>query len=148
MQTSLNKVVNLLQEIATSNALLNGNFTFCDVADLGASAPLSYPLLWGDVRPSNFGSKVFSLNLQLTAIDIVLKDLSNERDVLSDTLQIISDVIAKIKQSTYYGSYFEMQENISCTPIKDSYGDEVAGWVCNFTLNIANPYNSCLIPTN
>ena len=82
MQTSLNKVVNLLQEIATSNQFLNGNFTFCDVADLGASAPLSYPLLWGDVRPSNFSTKVFSLNLQLTAIDIVLKDLSNERDVL------------------------------------------------------------------
>ncbi len=55
MQTSLNKVVNLLQEIATSNQFLNGNFTFCDVADLGASAPLSLPrVLSGAQAPVTF----------------------------------------------------------------------------------------------
>lgn len=146
MQQSLNQILNKLKTFAESHLQLNGNFVFCDVADLEAKNDLRYPLLWADVQPSTWSNKVFTLSLQITCIDIVLKDSSNEQDVLSDTLQILNDMIASLRQDLYYSQDFEIVENISATPIKDSYGDEVAGWVSNIQFNIANPYDYCIAP--
>jgi hypothetical protein len=147
MKTSLNQALNSLQEIADNHAQLKGSFIFCDVADLEAKNDLKYPLLWADVTPASFGTKTISLNLQLTCIDMVSKDLINERDVLSDTLQILSDVITIIRQEPDYFNLFIISESAQASPIKDHYQDEVAGWVSNISLEIENAYNACIVPT-
>ena len=146
MKTSLNQVVNTLQEIANNHLQLKGSFVFCDVADLEAKNELKYPLLWADVTPSVFGTKVIDLNLQLTCVDMVSKDLINEKDVLSDTLQILSDVVTILRQDSDYFNQFIINESTTATPIKDHYQDEVAGWVCNVSLQIENAYNMCIVP--
>lgn len=146
MKTSLNQVINALQAIADSHNQLKGSFVFCDIADLEAKNELKYPLLWADVTPSSFGTKTIDLNLQLTCVDMVSKDLVNEKDVLSDTLQILSDVITILRQEPEYFELFTISESATATPIKDHYQDEVAGWVCPISLQIANPYDSCAVP--
>lgn len=146
MNQSLNQIINKLRTFAESHLQLKGSFVFCDVADLEAKNELKYPLLWTDVLPSTWSNKIFTLSLQITCIDIVSKDLSNEQDVLSDTLQILNDLISVLRQDLSYSENFEIVDNISATPIKDSYGDEVAGWVSNIQINIGNPYNYCISP--
>ena len=146
MKTSLNQALNALQTIANNHLQLKGSFVFCDVADLEAKNELKYPLLWADVIPAQFGTKTIDLNLQLTCVDMVSKGLENEQDVLSDTLQILSDVVTTIRQEPTYFDMFIISESLSATPIKDYYQDEVAGWVCNVTLQIENAYDLCAVP--
>lgn len=146
MKTSLNQALNALQTIANNHLQLKGSFVFCDVADLEAKNELKYPLLWADVIPAQFGTKTIDLNLQLTCVDMVSKGLENEQDVLSDTLQILSDVVTTIRQDPTYFDMFIISESLSATPIKDHYQDEVAGWVCNVTLQIENAYDLCAVP--
>jgi hypothetical protein len=146
MKTTLNQALNALQAIASSHLQLKGSFIFCDVADLEAKNELKYPLLWCDVIPAAFGTKTIDLNLQLTCVDMVSKGLENEQDVLSDTLQILSDVVTIIRQDSTYFDMFEINESLTATPIKDHYQDEVAGWVCTISLEIENAYNLCVVP--
>lgn len=148
MKTSLNQALSALQAIADSHLQLKGSFIFCDVADLEAKNELKYPLLWADVVPAQFSTKTIDLNLQLTCVDMVSKGLENEQDVLSDTLQILSDVVTILRQDPTYFNMFIINESLSATPIKDHYQDEVAGWVCNVTLQIENAYNMCIVPIN
>lgn len=144
MNYSLNQIVAKLEDIKNNHLILKG-FKFCDIADLEAFNDLRYPLLWCDVMPSNFETKTITVNIQIAVLDIVKKDLSNEKDVLSDCLQLISDVVAELR-SPLNGDYFIIQDAISATPIKDSYQDEVAGWRTQIALQIANPYNRCELP--
>jgi TolB-like protein len=106
---------------------------------------MQYPVLFADVAPSNFTYKVIGLNLQIMVMDIVKKDLSNENDVISDTLQIIEDVIIELRNPS---EIFLIQDSINLTPFSDSQGDEVSGWTANITINIPSTYNSCAVPSN
>lgn len=144
MKVSLNQVIQDLQTIVSNHLQLN-SFFFGDIADLGTENPEQYPLLFADVAPSNFTYKVIGLNIQLMVMDIVKKDLSNENDVLSDTLRMIEDVIIKLRDPS---KIYLIQDSISLTPFMDSQGDEVAGWTAQITLNIPSTYNECEIPSN
>ncbi len=144
MKVSLNQLIAKLQTIATNHEQIN-SFFFGDIADLGTEKPMQYPVLFADVAPSNFTYKVIGLNLQIMVMDIVKKDLSNENDVISDTLQIIEDVIIELRNPS---EIFLIQDSINLTPFSDSQGDEVSGWTANITINIPSTYNSCAVPSN
>jgi hypothetical protein len=144
MKVTLNQLIAKLQTIATNHEQIN-SFFFGDIADLGTEKPMQYPVLFADVAPSNFTYKVIGLNLQIMVMDIVKKDLSNENDVISDTLQIIEDVIIELRNPS---EVFLIQDSINLTPFSDSQGDEVSGWTANITINIPSNYNSCAVPSN
>jgi len=144
MKVTLNQLIGKLQTIATNHEQIN-SFFFGDIADLGTEKPMQYPVLFADVAPSNFTYKVIGLNLQIMVMDIVKKDLSNENDVISDTLQIIEDVIIELRNPS---EIFLIQDSINLTPFSDSQGDEVSGWTANITINIPSTYNSCAVPSN
>jgi hypothetical protein len=144
MKVTLNQLIAKLQTIANNHEQIN-SFFFGDIADLGTESPMQYPVLFADVAPSNFSYKVIALNFQLMVMDIVKKDLSNENDVMSDTLQMIEDVIIELRNPS---EIFLIQDSITLTPFMDSQGDEVAGWTANITLNVPSTYNSCAIPSN
>jgi hypothetical protein len=144
MKVTLNQLIAKLQTIATNHEQIN-SFFFGDIADLGTEKPMQYPVLFADVAPSNFTYKVIGLNLQIMVMDIVKKDLSNENDVISDTLQIIEDVIIELRNPS---EVFLIQDSINLTPFSDSQGDEVSGWTANITINIPSTYNSCAVPSN
>jgi hypothetical protein len=144
MKVTLNQLIGKLQTIATNHEQIN-SFFFGDIADLGTEKPMQYPVLFADVAPSNFTYKVIGLNLQIMVMDIVKKDLSNENDVISDTLQIIEDVIIELRNPS---EVFLIQDSINLTPFSDSQGDEVSGWTANITINIPSTYNSCAVPSN
>jgi hypothetical protein len=144
MKVTLNQLIAKMQTIATNHQQIN-SFFFGDIADLGTEKPMQYPVLFADVAPSNFTYKVIGLNLQIMVMDIVKKDLSNENDVISDTLQIIEDVIIELRNPS---EIFLIQDSINLTPFSDSQGDEVSGWTANITINIPSTYNSCAVPSN
>lgn len=143
MKVTLNQLIADLQTIATNHEQIN-SFFFGDIADLGSEGSIQYPVFYADVAPSNFTYKVIGLNLQIMVMDIVKKDLANENDVLSDCLQIIEDIIIKLRDPA---KVYLIQDSINLNPFSDSQGDEVSGWTANFTINIPSTYNECAVPS-
>ncbi len=92
-----------------------------------------YPLLY--VVPSKVTNdlqyKVWEFNT--TVSDIVEDSLQNNEDTLSDTLQILQDVISQFRYSTsnvlgnYYDKYW-VDDDVQCTPYLGEEDDNLNGW--------------------
>ena len=146
MKTSLNQIISILETITTNHKQIKG-FEFNDVADWAGNTDNLYPFVLCDVQPSNFSTKIVSLTISVMVMDIIKKDTSNQNEVLSDTLQILDDLIAELHNDSYV-SQFIIKDDIQARPFNDSQGDEVGGWVANLTFDISSPYNRCIVPTN
>jgi hypothetical protein len=102
--------------------------------------PPIFPLLY--IVPgnciNNLQYKTWEMNLVM--MDIVDRDLTNQVDVLSDTLQMLQDVISQYRLSVLpqYGcfdSYYDAVDNVELTPFMEDYTDLTNGWtgVLKFT---------------
>jgi hypothetical protein len=78
--------------------------------------------------------------MNLVMMDIVDRDLTNQVDVLSDTLQMLQDVVSQYRLSVLpeygcYDSFYDTVGNVEMTPFMESYTDLCNGWtgVLKFT---------------
>lgn len=92
---------------------------------------------------------------QLFISDLVEPHLSNEQEVLSDTLLILLDYIALLKngailnnsggshgdESRYYNT-----ESVNLTPFTESEDNTLFGWFMELPVTIDWPYDTCNIP--
>lgn len=106
--------------------------------------PPVFPLLY--IVPGNcinsLQYKTWEMNLVM--MDIVDRDLTNQVDVLSDTLQMLQDVISQYRLSvtpTYgcYDNFYDAVGNVEMTPFMEDYTDLTNGWtgVLRFTTTTA-----------
>ncbi len=80
-------------------------------------------------------------NFQILVVDRLNNDYSNQRDVLSDTLEITKDIMA-----TFYLSEYETVWPSSVEPILEEYETILCGWVMNIQLTQPFDYNRCVLP--
>ena len=101
----------------------------------------------------NLQTKTF--NFQLFVMDIVDADGDQEQYVQSDTLQILSDLIALLKQGEilYHTNqsageearYF-VGDDFTCEPFQERFDNAVTGWVSEVGIEIESELNSCIVP--
>jgi hypothetical protein len=82
--------------------------------------------------------------MNLVMMDIVDRDLTNQVDVLSDTLQMLQDVVSQYRLAvtpTYgcYDSFYDAVGNFEASPFMEDYTDLTNGWtgVLRFTTTTA-----------
>lgn len=80
-------------------------------------------------------------NFQIIVADQLNSDYSNQRDVMSDTLEIMKDVMAQ-----FYLSEYEAVWPASVQPFLEEYETILAGWVMNIQLTQPFDYNRCVLP--
>ena len=80
-------------------------------------------------------------NFQIIVTDQLNSDYSNQRDVMSDTLEIIKDIMA-----TFYLSEYESLWPASVEPFLENYETILTGWVMNIQLSQPFDYNRCDLP--
>jgi hypothetical protein len=80
-------------------------------------------------------------NFQILIVDQLNNDYSNQRDLMSDTLEICKDLTA-----TLYLSEYENLWPVSVEPILENYETILAGWVMNIQLTQPFDYNRCVLP--
>jgi hypothetical protein len=106
--------------------------------------PPVFPLLY--IVPgnciNNLRYKTWEMNLVM--MDIVDRDLTNQVDVLSDTLQMLQDVVSQYRLAvtpTYgcYDSFYDAVGNFEASPFMEDYTDLTNGWsgVLRFTTTTA-----------
>lgn len=86
-------------------------------------------------------------------MDIVERDLSNQTEVLSDTLQSLQDIMSQFRLSVTqpqgnYNEYYFIDDTVNCTPFLEKYQDHCNGWNANLRIKTMTPLDRCAAAFN
>ena len=120
------------------------------VADGGKE---NYPLLYciPDTTTMLFDmstdDKEKTYSFVMSVMDRQFEDSSNQMEVLSDTLQILEDIIASL-QYIYRDSRVNFAVNDDAIPFFDAQGDIVAGHTIRMEVGVPVNRDFCSVPSN
>lgn len=110
-----------------------------------------YPYFF--VVPQDVIQKFGFMEYKFTFIvsDIIQRDLANQVDVLSDTLQIMDDILGQFRLSVTdslgnFNELYYLNTPITCTPFLEKYDDLLGGWVAEVTIEVETPLDRCDAP--
>jgi hypothetical protein len=112
-----------------------------------------FPLLF--VVPSNIVNDLQfkEWDFNIVSLDIVERDLDNEVDTLSDTLQILNDVISQFRlsvtnQQGNFNYLYYLDDTVTCTPFMEKYSDMTNGWTGLIKVKTKTPLDRCAAAYN
>lgn len=107
-----------------------------------------YPYFF--VIPNTVMQKFGFMEYKFTFIvsDIIQRDLANQVDVLSDTLQIMDDILGQFRLSVTqslgnFNELYYLDTPITCTPFLEKYDDLLGGWIADVTIQVETPLDRC-----
>ena len=162
-----NNVVNTLKNIGNQHEQI-ATVTSGDIYDVNLEKMEKFALM--HINPVNVTTGDFGLtyNFQIFICDLVSEkanwtaaniqsanNLSNEQEVLSETLQISIDIISMLRHSIQQSEqgvddinapiYFaEGQQTLE--PFTERFDNLLTGWVFSLDVLVANDFQSCTIP--
>ena len=114
------------------------------------NAPI-YPLLY--VVPNDVQQLIGYTNytFDLIVADIIERDLSNQIDVISDTEEILTDIISQFRLSVTqslgnFNNEYYLNENITESPFIEQYDDLLGGWTATISVMVKMALNRCDAP--
>ena len=149
---TINQLISVWKDIATRHYQING-FGIGDSWEVGADKAYMHPVLWinpvtATMPESDNGYKTFEIDFEVRLFDLVNKDESNENEVLSDTIDILKDIIAEFKRHPYYvNSQLNIIGDISFEAFTEEFDEEVSGWLCDISLMTPVLTTFCGIPS-
>ena len=155
---SLNQIINLFSDFADRHYFIK-DFGYGPTSDIGTSRQMNFPYMWLSLDENStivvqnktaipqYGITILfmdKMNIQKNYLDINGVNSDNSQEVLSDTLQLLQDMITEIEVE--WGNYgLRIEGDISCFPGVDETTDKVCGWVGRFTLRVK--HSNCILPT-
>lgn len=110
--------------------------------------PPIYPLMY--VVPNDVVQKFNYMEYSFDVIvaDVIERDLANQTDVLSDTNQIMDDIISQFRLSVTnalgnFNAEYYLDNPIVCTPFIETYDDLLGGWTATLNIQVMTPLNRC-----
>ena len=147
---TLNNLINLYKDIANRHEQING---FMAVQDFDIdTVSQHYPILVVSPTSANLprtdgGYTSFTTTFDLQVIDLVEKDESNRNEVLSDTQQILNEVINEFNTHPYYMDQgIDTISDINFEPLRGVYNTQSDGWKISITLELPNKISFCGTP--
>ena len=158
--TDYNNVVDTLKCVSISHGMVH-SVSSGDTDTIDTSGNVAYPLV--HIVPTSViaGVQQITFKFNLLAMDLVKSDNSNEQQVLSDTLQILVDIIAQYKQGVmmnvtlqnygdragdkYNPGLFGQPDDTDYTlePFTERFDSIVSGWNCSFNIMVPAEYFAC-----
>jgi hypothetical protein len=94
----------------------------------------------------NFGFMEYKFTFIVS--DIIQRDLANQVDVLSDTLQIMDDILGQFRLSVTdslgnFNELYYLDTPITCVPFLEKYDDLLGGWVADVMIKVMTPLDRC-----
>jgi hypothetical protein len=162
-----NNVINTLKNIGENHYQI-ATVTTGDIFSVDLAKNTKFALM--HINPVSVSTGDFGLtyNFQIFIMDLVSEkedwteaniqsanNLSNEQEVLSDTLQISVDIISMLRHSIQQSEqgvndidepiYFaEGQQTLE--PFTERFDSLLTGWVFSLSVLVANDFQSCTIP--
>jgi hypothetical protein len=140
---TLNQIFKIIEGFANSHSNINtvifGSNSEIDNSDVDGT------LMWYDVSQGNTDGTQLNYTFELAFLDVLNPDLSNLKDIMSDTLQVAQDISAAIYN--YDGDIeFDLPKKSSIQPVEHKYLSDYAGHTLTFTINTPYEWNECWIP--
>ncbi len=141
-----NNLIQLFTNIATAHKQLKsfGNGELWEINGDPKNSGV-YPEAWLVPVNTIVRTQTIEYTVRLLVYDLVNKDESNENEVLSDTLQILSDIT---KVFRYESDNFNLLNDPTFEPFTERFDDEVTGWSAEFVIEVNFPSNDCDMPLN
>ena len=169
-----NNVVNTLLRLGEYHKQISTT-SVGDIFDIDLSKMTKFPLL--HINPTSVvtGDSQLTYNFQIFIMDMVTerenwtknnadanfpklyKTLSNEQDVLNETLQIATDFIGMLRHSTRQSAegvddinvplYFT-QDQFTLEPFSERFDNLCCGFVFNIGVLVQNDFQTCDIPVS
>jgi len=144
MKKTYNNVITALETFAANhkqlNSVLHGDLWQMSTSDI------VYPHMQLTPSISNINGREMELNIQIGILDILQEDNSNLKDVLSDTLQIMNDVITEFFDNEAEYGFVASESGVSLEPFVQAFDDNVGGFFAEVKFIIENRLNKCEIP--
>ena len=126
-----------------------------DVYEIDLEKNSLFPLF--HIAPTSvvFGEHSLTYNFQLFIMDLVEPHQSNETEVLSDTLQIMKDIIAQFKHGEILWHYntahgqnarYWIEGDLTVSPFTERFENSVTGWVTDLSIIVEEVYETCNAP--
>ena len=169
-----NNVVNTLLRLGEYHEQISTT-SVGDIFDIDLSKTTKFPLLHLNPTSVTTGDSQLVYNFQVFVMDMVTekanwtknnadanfpklyKTLSNEQDVLNETLQIATDFIGMLRHSTRQSAagvddineplYFT-QDQFTLEPFSERFDNLCCGFVFNIGVLVQNDFQTCDIPVN
>ena len=125
------------------------SISFGDIFEVDLTQNGKYPMMHVSTETAAYDTGKLSYNFQIIVMDLVDKDEANEHDVLSDTLEIIGDVISRIRHSALdadvddFRNTIRLQDSISCEPFTERFDNEVTGWTASISIEVEFNAGAC-----
>ena len=162
-----NNVINTLKNIGDQHDQI-ATVTTGDIFDINLEKMEEFALM--HINPVNVTTGDFGLtyNFQIFICDLVSEkanwtqaniqsanNLSNEQEVLSETLQISIDIISMLRHSEHQSTqnvddinapvYFaDGQQTLE--PFTERFDNLLTGWVFSISILVANDFDACAVP--
>jgi hypothetical protein len=112
-----------------------------------------YPYFY--VVPSNVIQEFnfMTYEFQLIVSDIMKRDMDNMTDILSDTLQIMNDIISMFRLSYTeangnYNEFYYVDEAVTLIPFIERYEDLLCGYSATLKIKTRTPLDRCVAAFN
>lgn len=136
-----NQLVQIFEDIAKHHGQIN-SFKEGQLYDFNAETVTNYPLMFLEAAPSKFTLNTIEYGLTVVIGDLVNPDVSNEREVLSDLIDVLWDVTFLLRDKYDLEPIF----SIPVKPFVEYKNDRVSGWSATFTLSIPRTFGWCDTP--
>ena len=123
-----------------------------DIFEVALDKDVAYPYFHCITNSISTTDATKRYSFQLLVMDLVEPGLSNEQQVLSDTAQILMDIIALFRNGaiTEPGDDTEriyyVDEGFTLQPFTERFDARVSGWSTEFTVIVDSPFNACEVP--
>lgn len=156
--TTINQLIEEFKLFSEAHFQLK-DFGYGPTSDIGVSRQMDFPYLWITHRtPSTItvGNRIQIPDMVLTFIivdqinnqdnylDINGVNSDNQQEILSDTFQIVQDLINYISQNLGSRGIQLVDNAVNIEPTFDDTDDRVTGWVIDLTLKLK--HLNCITP--
>lgn len=123
--------------------------TFGDIFEVDLAKNSIYPIMHVSTDTASYDTGSLTYSFQIIVMDLVNKDENNEHDVLSDTLEVIGNIISHIRNSALvsevddFRNTIRLQDSISCEPFTERFDNEVTGWTANISIEVEFNASAC-----
>lgn len=94
-------------------------------------------------QPGNVEYGKITLTYSVLILDILNNDHSNLQEILSDTLQIITDMVAYFKN---IDDFWIDESGVSVEPFEGVQDDDLAGWAASISIEMPFGGSPCGLP--
>lgn len=145
-----NQIITVLNDFATNHLQVNSFFRG-NVNEIGFNnetyKSFNYPIMWVQDGTETISDKDAVISFEILLLDIEYPDHKTQQEILSDMREVALDLASYLYDINKTADFeFTIDRNISLQPFKETYEDNLTGWLVTVPIRQTFVYDRCQIP--